>query len=1131
MNYIYQPYYFMENKLKQMSIISQLLKIVLLVGLLLSSTGGIAKDFVYAQQQKFTFAFEKVSIKSIFQYIEAHSEFVFLYRNDLLDTSKEISIKAEEESIDQVLDQVLSGSFLMYKINDRQIVLMRAEKELAPQQSTKKPVKGTVTDANGEPVVGANILEKGTANGTITDVDGRFSLNVDDNAVLIVSYIGYETKEVGVTGDKPVSVELHEDSEALDEVVVIGYGTIKKKDLTGAVAAIKGDDLASRKTTNLSTALQGSTAGITVTRTNNAPGATASNIYVRGVTTISDSSPLVIVDGVPGDINQVSPDDVESVSVLKDAASASIYGSRAAAGVILVTTKRAKIDEVRMNYNFEYGMEKPTTLPAYVDVQRYLEMTNELRYNDNNAGGWYQTYSEEQVNNWIKRSKTDPDKYPNVDWRKLVLKDSAPRQTHSFNVAGGSKVVQTKVSLRYDKTDGLYANNSFERYMVRSNNDIKINKFLEAHADINLKFSDYRTPNANPLYYNVRMIPPVYADHWSDGRYGDVKDGMNILAMLHEGGSTKSKYYRVGGKVALDFKPVEGLRLSAVFSPTYNFTKMKKFVRKIPYTYADNANAVKGYVQGFYTTSLSETRDDDYNLTTQFLANYIKTFGEHDIIAMIGYEDFYQKWEYLGASRDQYELTNFPYLNLGPETYRDNSGSATEYAYRSIFGRLTYSFANRYLVQGNFRRDGSSRFASDNRWGNFPSFSAGWVISEEPFFKKMNAAWFDFLKLRASWGTLGNERIGSYYPYQAAIGFNNVLLLNGGDVSSLTAAAQAIYAVRNITWETTESWNIGFDAAFFKNRLTVGFDYYKKITKDMLLSLEIPKFVGYDNPSVNTGKMNTRGFDLQIGWNDRVGDFHYSIGANLSDFVSKMGDLGGTQFLGSQVKMEGSEFDEWYGYVSDGLFLTEEDLANSPKLNNNIKVGDVKYKDISGPDGVPDGKISSEYDRVLLGGALPRYTFGFNFNGTWKGFDLSIVLQGVGKQNALKSNIMTQGLMENWLTFPDLIDGKYWSVNKTDVENAKAKYPRLTYSNANSNYAMSDYWLFNGRYLRVKNLTLGYTFPSEWAKKIYMDAVRFYVSGNDLFCLSSYPDGWDPEVSTSGYPITKSLLFGISVNF
>lgn len=1092
-----------------------------------------------ADAQQVSVTVSNAKVKTVLNSISDQTGLSLAYSAQVVDLNRKVSLNFVNTEVSEVLNAMFGNTAIGYEIKDGKIYLFRAaEKTTALASQQKKIITGTVVDPNGEAVIGANVVVKGTTNGTITDMDGKFSLEVPEGAMLLVSYIGYGDYETKVGNQSNLSITLKEDSQALDELVVVGYGTMKKKDLTGAVGAVKGDDLASRRTTQLSTALQGATSGVLVTRDNSAPGATAS-IKIRGVTTIGETSPLVIIDGVPGDINQVNPEDVENMSILKDAASASIYGSRAAAGVIVITTKRAKENDLSLNYNFEYGWEMPTKLPQYVGAQRFLEMVNETRYNDNNSGGWYQTYSEDQVNNWLKYHETDPDAYPVEDWQDALLYSSAPRQTHSINIAGGSKVVKTKASFRYDQTDGLYINRDYERFMLRVNNDIQINKWMEAHLDVNFSRAKSEEPHRNPMELALRATPPIYAIRWTNGMWGDVKDGENPLAMITDGGTKTTWNNRIGGKAAIDITPIKGLKISGVIAPTYNFDKIKSFVKQVPYTYANDPNTVKGYMAAFSTTKLTEYRNDYYDVTTQFFANYNKTFGKHDLSVMVGYEDYYAFWENLNASRDQYELTGYPYLDIGPETYRDNSGNAEEYAYRSLFGRVTYNYDNRYLLQANFRRDGSSRFAPESRWANFPSFSAGWILSEEQFMKNLNWDWLSYLKLRGSWGTLGNERITdinnndkqNYYPYQSALNFNSALLYKGGVVTSVSTAAQQYYAVRNISWETTETWDIGLDANFLNSRLYFAFDYYKKNTRDMLIALEIPKFIGYDNPFVNTGKMQTKGYDLEIGWRDHIGDFSYSVSANLSDFVSKMGDLGGTEFLGDQVKMEGSEFNEWYGYVSDGLFQTQEEVDNSPKLNNNVTVGDIKYVDISGPDGVPDGKISSEYDRVLLGGSLPRYMYGMNLSASYKGFDISMMLQGVGKQNARINREMVEGLKDNWTGFPAILEGNYWSVNNTEEENLNAKYPRLTRTNVEANMAMSDFWLFNGRYLRMKSLTVGYTLPSALTKKISMETVRFYVSGNDLFCISNYPYGWDPEVSVTGYPITMSVLLGVSVNF
>lgn len=1083
----------------------------------------------FAQEQKVTVELKNATLKQVFKSIEGQTTYRFSYRNTLVDDKNDITISKRQVGVSVVLNEALKGRKLAYTIvSSKSIVISDLKEQTTP--SKNKRVSGTVKSANGESIIGANVKVSGTTIGCITDIDGNFTLEVPENAKLTVSYIGFQTQEIAINGKSSVNIVLEEDTEMLDEIVVIGYGSMKKKDLTGAVAAIRGEKLSARKTTQLSTALQGSIAGVMVTRDNNAPGAAASTIRVRGITTISDSSPLVIIDGIPGDIDDVNPNDVESMSVLKDASSASIYGSRAAAGVILITTKRATERKASISYNFEYGLEIPTRQPEYVGVKRFLETTNELRYNDNPSGGWNQAYSEDDVNNWEQYHQTNPDKYPMTDWVGMILKNTAPRQTHTISISGGTKAIKSSASFIYDKVDGLYANRYYERFMVRTNNDFTINKYLGATLDLNARKTKDHQPNYNP-FSDMRLAPMVYPAVWENGAYAEGKSGSNPYAKLIEGGTKDEWYTSLGGRAVIDFKPIEGLKFSGVIAPNYTFTKNKTFKKAVPYYSDENPNLVIGYMDGGYSSSkLTEKRNDSYNLTIQGIVNYMKTLGKHDINLMAGYETYYSFNENLSAARDQYELTDFPYLDVGPLDFRENDGNASELAYRSWFGRIAYGFANKYLFQANIRYDGSSRFHPDYRWGAFPSFSAGWVISEENFMKNTRLDWLSFLKLRASYGTLGNERVGSNYPYQAFLNFSNVLLYQNGQIVSQLSAAQWAYAIANISWETTSSIDIGLDATFLNNRLRLTVDYYKKQTKDMLLALEIPDYVGFDNPQKNTGKMYTNGYDIELGWNDQIGDFTYGITANFSDFVSKMGNLGGTEFLGDQVKMEGSEFNEWYGYLSDGLMLTEEDLQG-PKLNDNIKLGDVKYKDISGPDGVPDGKISPEFDRVLLGGSLPRFQYGGSLQLGYSGFDCSIAFQGIGRQNVRMTKNMVQALQANWGNTPAIIDGNYWSEKNTSERNAQVFYPRLTYTNASANYAMSDYWLFNGRYFRMKNVTFGYTLPQSWTEKVTVKQARIYVAANDLFCISQFPKGWDPEMGSSSYPITTSILFGLSINF
>ena len=1073
----------------------------------------------YGQQGNISLNLTDVTLNDALAAVKESANYVFFYNNAGVDLNKKVSLRVRNAGIADVMKQILPGH--KYTVENNIVVILPVE----PQEKIR--ITGVITDAEGEGVIGASILERGTQNGTISLFYGSFSLETTVGATVQITSIGFVAQEIKVGNQRTFTITLKEDTKLLDEVVVIGYGTMRKKDLTGAVGSVTGDALTNRKTTQLSTALQGTMSGVTITRNNNAPGASA-DIRIRGITTISESSPLIVVDGVPvNNINDVNPNDVENISVLKDAASAAIYGARAAAGVILITTKRGSTDKFSMDYTFEYGVEIPTTSPKYVGATRFMEMTNELRWNDaGNGADQYPTYGKDIIENYDALHTENPNKYPNTDWQGMILKGSAPRQSHVLSFSGGSKMVRSKVTLAYDKVDGLYNNKNYNRVSVRNNNDFKLNDMISASLDVYIKGSKYHDPVSSPLT-GMRQTPAVYAAVWQDGRIAEAKSGDNPYAYLNYGGTKDEYYYQAGGRASLDFTPFKGFKASAVIAPTYNFEKKKNFRKRVEYYAADNPTQLMGTVYGHATTKLEENRNDNHSNTMQFLLNYETQLGEHALNLMAGYESYYYFNESLSASRDKYELDSYPYLKTGPLELRANDGSAYENAYRSYFARAIYSYKDKYLLQANVRRDGSSRFHKDHRWGTFPSFSAGWVMSEENFMK--NVPVLDFLKLRISWGSLGNERIGNY-PYQALLSFYNALFYQGNSVGSELTAAQVQYAIQNITWETTESWNYGFDLTLLNNRLRVGFDYYNKKTKDMLLDLEIPGYVGYSNPSQNAGQMTTKGFDLELGWNDRIGDWSYGVSVNISDYVSKMGDMKGTQFLGDQVKMEGSEFNEWYGYLSDGIYQTQEEVDNSAKLNNSVKPGDIRYKDVSGPDGTPDGVIN-DYDKVLLGGSMPRYSYGANLNLGYKGFDFAMTLQGVGKQNVRMDKRMVQPLIDNWANIPELIDGKYWSHYNTEEQNMAAKYPRLTNTNSSNNYAMSDFWIFNGRYLRLKNITLGYTLPEALTQKISIKRARVYISASDLFCLSGYPKGWDPEMGVNSYPITTTIVGGISVNF
>lgn len=782
-----------------------------------------------------------ITVKSVFDYIENHSSYVFVYdqhvRSRLAD---QVNLELKGKNVKGLLAELCRQTGLKYKIAGRQVTISSNKPAQSIQQKNasvprglEKKVSGTIVDVNGEPLIGASVKVKGLGIGTVTDMDGNYTIDAPEGAVLEFSYIGFNSQEVKVGSKDNYNISMYEDNNTLDELVVIGYGAVKKKDLTGAVAAVKGEDLVNKRTTMLSNALQGSLSGVQVTRNSSAPGSGASAIRVRGVTTIGESSPLVIVDGVESTLDYVNSNDVESISVLKDAAAASIYGSKAAAGVILVTTKRgSETGKIDMKYNAELGWEIPTKQPEMVGVTRYLEMSNEMQFNDNPSGGYFQVYSADQTKNWMRYHATDPDNYPATNWKDLIMKGSAPRMTHTLTVNGGNKVARSVASLSYDEVGGLYDGRKFQRYMFRSNNDFIISKKLSAQLDVNIRHAK----NQNKIYDpwdTMRKMPGIYPAVWEDGRIASGKSGSNPYGLLKEGGNSVAHSTQLGGKASLTYKPVKDLSLTAIVSPFINYTKQKAFQLAASYTLADDPNTFGGYLDAgtlYATNKLAETRNDNWHVTSQLLVNYMRSFGKHSLTLMGGFENYHMKSENLTASRDNYELTNYPYLNIGSEDYQYNSGTGTEYTSNSFFGRAFYSFADRYLLQANVRHDGSSRFSSSYRWGTFPSFSAGWVVSEEPFMQKAKLPWLSFLKLRASWGKLGNERIGSnYFPYIALMSFGSTLFyMADGSVISGQTARPAVLAVKDITWETTSSFDLGFDANFFSNRLHLNFDYYWK---------------------------------------------------------------------------------------------------------------------------------------------------------------------------------------------------------------------------------------------------------------------------------------------------------------
>lgn len=998
-----------------------------------------------------------------------------------------------------------------------------------------RTISGTVRDNASEPLAGVSVIVSGTSIGTSTDIDGNFTLSVPDNAHSIaVTCVGFRTETVRLTGSAKYNVILSEDSTFLDELVFVGYGTMKKKDLTGSVSAVDGKIIADRKTTEVTNALQGAVPGVTVTRTSSTPGGEAT-VRVRGITSMQNSSPLVIIDGVPGSISDVSPTDIQDIVVLKDAASAAIYGSRAAAGVILITTKRADHEsKVKVDYTYSIALDMPTRMPEYTDAIGYMEAMNELAYNDTPSAGITSVWSREYMDNYYALHKLNPDLYPDTDWISLILKKVAPRQNHALNITAGSDKVRTKISLGYDNVMGLYTsdNLTYKRYMVRANNDIDITKWMTLSLDLNLRMADKSTPCYSPATW-MKNAAPIYPAVWQDGRVAGGKDGQNPYGKMMYGGETLNRNLMGSGKIQLDIRPAKWLAVSAIFSPRYVEAKEKKFSKAVSYTPYDDPDGLERFMTSANTTDLKEARTSTYAHTVQLFANLNKSFGEHNIGVMAGIEDYYYNYSNINASKSNYTMDYFPYLSAGPEdAVTADNDTPYENAYFSAFGRITYNYASKYYLQANLRSDASGRFAKAYRWGFFPSVSAGWVISRENFMKGQDVV--SFLKLRASYGTLGNERIGNY-PYQSVMGFNSPVAFSGSEIIPVQGISNSILAIENITWETTVTYGAGIDMNFFRDRLKVNFDYYYKETKDMLIKLDIPTFMGYTAPDQNAGDMHTSGWDFNIGWDDQIGEVSYGVSFNLSDYRSVMGNIGDKLTISSgKIIASGMEYNAWYGYRSDGIFQNQQEIRNASALTSStVSPGDIRYVDVSGANGMPDGLISTVYDRVELGGSLPRMNFGGQIYLSWRGIDFNLAFQGVGKCNAMLTDVMVQPLYSYWGNVPTFVAKDHWSPYNTVNQNLNAKYPRYSQTSGSSgqNYATSDFWMIDGSYLRIKDITLGYSLPDKIMKPIGIRQLRFAASLTDFFTFSHFPVGWDPEVGQTSYPITKAVVFSVNLKF
>jgi TonB-linked SusC/RagA family outer membrane protein len=1066
----------------------------------------------------------------------------------------------------------------------------------------QQTVTGSVSDASGK-LPGVTITLKGTNVGVLSSADGAYSITVpDDKATLVYYLMGYTSQEIAVGSRTEVNVTLVEEAEGLDEVVVVGYGVQKKVNLTGSVSSISAAKIENRAVPNLSSSLAGLATGVSVRQSSGNPGSDGANIRVRGLGTFSGDyrSPMVIVDGIEGNMNAVNPDDVESLSVLKDAASASIYGSRAANGVILVTTKKGKPDApAKITYSGMLSLEQPSRRYEFVsDYAEHMDLLNMSQRLTNPAAAL--PYSQTEVDEW-RAAKNDPNgtsrfgipnwlAYPNTDWGE-VLFENRFAQTHNLSITGGSANSSYLLSMGYLDNPGTMQNTGLKRYQFRINFETRLNKFLKVGTQTFASRQDKQPGNSGTaftyLFQTMAGVTPMY-----DGKYGgkeaadDAQTTNNPLTSLN-GTQGNQLTYRLNTSWYATVNILEGLTADMKFNyQMYQYNREEHPVSLDKWSFRTNTVVQPGTTET--DAIVTRASAEEYRPTANILLNYNRSFGSHDVSATLGYEQLYYNYRSFTAQKQGLmDLSIYDISRATGNYYISdiNSGEQErDYAMISYFGRVNYAYKGRYLFEANFRRDASSRFSPENRWGTFPSVSGAWRISEEAFFAPLRPI-VQNLKLRASWGKLGNTTSG-YYDWQATYGKYNATF--GNEVTS--GLAQDKVANPLLQWENVSSSEIGLEVTLLK-RLSLEAAYYNKLTQGILTSPSIYGTMGtVGPPTKNTSDMRNKGIELAVTWNDRIGDFRYSATVNFAynqnavvNYLGKMkegwvtDEAGNNSYQsnvgqaasmsGDQIITEDHPYTEYFlrqvyqgsgtyrnsdgtlninGGPKDGMIRTPEDLqwvrdmiADGYSFNgrttittNGLNYGELIMADVNG-----DKNYGNSYDRVFTGKSdVPKYTLGFTANFEWKGIDLSMTWAG---NFGMWYYLRERGVNQNWANKGNVIPADarkmFYYYNENDPSdpnnNINAPHPRMLYEN-HGTYISSNHYLYNASYFKLKFLQLGYTFPKEWTQKAQISRLRLFVSGENLLTFTNYP-GMDPEIGSgvNVYPISRVLTGGINITF
>ena len=1072
------------------------------------------------------------TLKELVQEIESQSAYRFSYVKGLIDNVA-VQVGKTKKDIDGILQEALSGTGLSYVIKAKDIVLMKTTPQPKAQgDNTSKIVKGVVVDAeNNEPIIGAQIWLKETPEGTVTNIDGEFQLRVKGGVgVLVISYIGYKSQEVVIKGNQPILCKLQPDTKVLDEVVVVGYGTQKKESVVGSIASVKVDELKA-PVSKLSNNLGGQLSGVITLQKNNEPGA-STEFWIRGISTFgANKKPLVLVDGIERDMDLVNPEDIQSFSVLKDAAATAIYGVRGANGVILITTRTGEEGKPKISFRAEAGMLGPTKRPKMVNSSQFAEMYNEA-YRSSGEGKNF--YDETALSKYA--SGEDPDLYPDVDWLDELYKDYAFSQRINLGVSGGGNIAKYYISGAFYNEGGIFKTDSmneydtstyFRRYNFRSNVDVKLHRTTTLNVNLSSVFeklngsgsnSDTAGAGAGTIWkYAYICAPNAFPVRFSDGKFSgpSTNEGHNPYNLLTQSGYYERFWNNAQSLIGLtqDFSELitPGLTANVKLSfdaQNYNWIRRKKQVQTFTASKRDEEGNII-YTEGNVGQDNLDYSKGNTGYTTTYIeasVNYNRTFGKHSVGALFLYNQKQKN-----------------------KTGVDKAEDALPYRHQGIAGRVTYAYNDRYFIEGNFGYNGSENFSPGHRFGFFPSVAAGWLVSNEKFWEPISHV-IDMLKIKGSYGEVGNDQIGGNRRFI----YNATVIDSGSYDFGKTAHTEkglrvGDWANPNVGWERAKKMNAGVEISFF-NALKIQADYFSEKREGIFLErASLPLYIGVSTkPYVNVGKMKNHGFDTSLEYNQRVGQVRLSGKANFTYAHNTIIDNDQPDWKYPYLNRRGQMLWQQYGLVAAGLFESQADIDSWPTQTfGEVKPGDIKYIDING-----DGKIDTNDEKPIGWAAVPEIVYGFGLSAAWKGLDCSVFFQGAGHVTLQQSGSAIQAFSARNMMESGVYEDIYYNHWSEDNPNPNAKYPRLSIGSNKNNFRNSTFWQKDMSYLRLKTVEIGYNFPSKWIDPIHISGLRIYLSGVNLLTFSKFKL-WDPEVlegQGANYPANRIFNFGININ-